>query len=97
MLARDQWTKPSLEDFIAWLETKLRNEKYNWHDNRVCPCGQYAASIGEKDWTNNMNNMWRTLNSLAYSQPRTYGGLLARVLDYKLYHSKSTGLQTLPE
>ncbi len=88
MLARDQWTKPSIEDFIAWLETKPVNEEYDWGDDQVCPCGQYAESIGLKHWPSQMSQSvpgpWYILNELAFGMPRTYGGLLNRVLEYKL-------------
>jgi hypothetical protein len=66
MLYNPQWTKqtPSLAGFIAWLETKDPNERYNWDQPAICACGQYAASIGKKGWPV-FEEPWRTLNHLA--------------------------------
>jgi hypothetical protein len=84
MLSREQWTKPSLDDFIAWLETKPRHEKYDWLSGATCACGQYGKSIGVDDWfvlwIDEKNFLWADLNTLAYQQPRTFGGLLDRAL-----------------
>ena len=101
MLSRKEWTKPSLEDFIAWLETKPKDEEYDWGDSRICPCGQYARSIGLDDWPSEMNARnraeactWYQFNELAYQYPRTFGDLLARALEVKLnsYHPKQMSL-----
>ncbi len=91
MLSRQEWTKPSLEDFIAWLETKDPNEEYEWLSINICPCTQYAKSIGEKDWPAKHNDLktakgkvWYALNHLAHNaSPRTFGSLLALAIERK--------------
>lgn len=83
MLAREQWTKPSLEDFVAWLETKPCEEKYDWSIASVCACGQYAASIGV-DWMGaSSNRVLKQINLLAQYRPWTFGALLTRALEAK--------------
>lgn len=83
MLSREQWTKPSLDDFIAWLETKPRGETYKWFSSSDCACGQYGESLGVRwfEWCD--QPPWETLNSLAYVKPHTFGGLLTRALALK--------------
>jgi hypothetical protein len=85
MLARQEWNKPSLEDFIAWLEMKPRAEKYDWGASSRCACGQYAESIGQVWWGMRGGDMplWAHLNSLAYTKPNTFGALLGRALAAK--------------
>jgi hypothetical protein len=91
MLARTQWTKPSLEDFIAWLESKDPNESYNWIHASTCACGQYATSIGIVDWLTFENGPFSLLNSLAKPPPTpdvdyvdTFGNLLSRALKQQM-------------
>jgi hypothetical protein len=86
MLAREQWTKPSLEDFIAWLETKPHDEEYVWVVPSVCPCGQYAKSLNLdwwEIWIGRNISLWDELNTLASHKPRTFGALLTRALAVK--------------
>jgi hypothetical protein len=66
MLYREQWTKPSLEDFIAWLEMKDPEEEYQWSNMQTCACGQYAASIGVEEWNKRASEgskFWNMLNN----------------------------------
>jgi hypothetical protein len=68
--------QPSLQGFIAWLETKDPAEKYNWSRADQCACGQYARHLGVR-WNPWRGNIWGRLNSIAYLvQPRTFGNLL---------------------
>ena len=86
MLSREQWTKPSLGDFIAWLETKPQGEAYDWFRSSTCACGQYAATIGRKwfdMWCSPDAPLFSHLNALAYTKPHTFGALLARALEVK--------------
>lgn len=95
MLSRERWTKPSIEDFIAWLETKDPTEQYVWLDTSICACGQYAASIGVEGWSKKASNgdvLWNELNNLAapwYGRHvsregnSTFGVLLDRARNYK--------------
>src|SRR5580700_9747733 len=47
MLYDPKWNKqPSLEGFIAWLETKGKTEIYYWGKTENCACAQYAATLG---------------------------------------------------
>jgi hypothetical protein len=49
MLFNPTWAKtPSLEGFIAWLETKDPEERYDWLSFSTCACGQYMRSLGLK-------------------------------------------------
>jgi hypothetical protein len=90
MLAREQWTKPSLEDFLAWLETKPSDEKYWWPDASICACGQYAASIGIVSWVGGAATcpVFEQINRLAQYRPRTFGALLGRALEAKARASR---------
>ena len=46
MLFNPTWAKtPSLEGFIAWLETKDPEERYDWLSFNTCACGQYLRSL----------------------------------------------------
>jgi hypothetical protein len=91
MLARTQWTKPSLDDFIAWLETKPPGEGYNWVQPRECACAQYAASIGLPwfEWVSHAWNtqgpvgFWERMNLLERERPWTFGALLEKALRHK--------------
>lgn len=41
----------SLADFCEWLSHKDPNERYFWHDNSNCACGQYARDRNaEHEW-----------------------------------------------
>lgn len=59
MLFNPQWkdwpvtrTAPTLDEFIAWLETKNPDETYRYFDPKVCAVGQFHASMhGEQDWS----------------------------------------------
>jgi hypothetical protein len=83
MLSREQWTKPSLDDFIVWLKTKPRRETYAWFSADICPCGQYGEYIGVK-WVGQVDSpLWATLNSLALVRPHTFGALLRRTLAFR--------------
>ncbi len=56
--------EPTLPGFVAWLEHKDPNERYNWPMSEICACGQYAQDIGVKNWQAN-NNVWHKFNMLA--------------------------------
>jgi hypothetical protein len=62
--------EPSLEGFIAWLETKDPNEEYDYHNSEACACGQYAASIHTEMWLFDTAEfvLWDRLNGLACSR-----------------------------
>ena len=83
MLAREQWDKPSFGDFIAWLETKPPDEKYEWMESSRCAGGQYFLSVGKPWYDAALTPLWMVINSLAYYEPRTFGGLLIRALRAK--------------
>lgn len=67
----------TLEDFIAWLETKPPNEYYTYPDPAICPCRQYLDSLGVKGLTG-----IRRLDDLALGNGSgrdwTFGKLLSR-------------------
>jgi hypothetical protein len=72
---------PSLDGFIAWLETKNPKETYNWHNCDNCAVGQYLNdTIGVTRHNNRAKwkEIWpHVLNQIAYSAgPRTFGSLL---------------------
>jgi len=90
MLYNPKWeakTEPSLEGFIAWLETKDPNEEYDWSSYNHCAAGCYAMSVGitkEKLFQTN-NEIIRRLSLLArppnfdYDNRRdTFGACLSR-------------------
>ena len=53
MLFNPTWAKTlSLEGFIAWLETKDPEERYDWLSFNTCACGQYLRSLGLEIPTN---------------------------------------------
>jgi hypothetical protein len=64
--------QPSLEGFIAWLETKDPDESFNYHDSDMCACGQYAKSIGTEMWgiwpEETHTAIWDRLNGVACSR-----------------------------
>lgn len=74
---------PSLEGFVAWLETKDPNEAYNYLAPHVCACGQYSLFLGEFWIPSNagpkqIDRVYRDLNVLSAGGPWTFGALLAR-------------------
>jgi hypothetical protein len=72
--------QPSLQGFIAWLETQDPEQQYQWSCSGECACAQYARHLGVKSWGDVWNPyriIWSELNSIAYLvQPRTFGNLL---------------------
>ena len=43
--------EPTLPGFVAWLERKDPNERYEWPKAEICACGQYAKEVmGQSDW-----------------------------------------------
>ena len=80
---------PSLESFIAWLETKPEDETYTWSLCDRCACGQYARALGIwKIWdefihlySRDRTGIWHKLNMLAFPKhdgADTFGRLLRR-------------------
>jgi hypothetical protein len=72
MLYDKRWEKPkepSLEGFVAWLETRPADGKYNWSDPDRCACAQYAMAIGQfAGWRHNRGwnrYEWVKLNTVA--------------------------------
>ena len=85
MLYNPKWeikTQPSLEGFIAWLETKNPDETYHWPRGTECAVGQYATSIGKiEEFLIRKNECWRRLNRIAMPEEfhdDTFGCCLAR-------------------
>jgi hypothetical protein len=92
MLYDPKWSKaPSLDGFIAWLETKDPNERYDYWNCLTCACGQYASSfsIANPDWiwewkdrhlTTELNMIGRGSGNY---EEWTFGAALARALAYR--------------
>lgn len=79
MLNNPNWdkpikTEPSLEGFIAWLETKPPEEEYNWRNDKECAVGQYAQSLG----LCYLYISYLDRGGIAYHQPRTFGAAAKR-------------------
>jgi hypothetical protein len=66
-LESERKAEPTLPGFIAWLESKDPNEKYNWPNSEKCACGQYARSLGVEDWRS--DDKWSKFNMLARGKP----------------------------
>jgi hypothetical protein len=85
MLYDPKWSKaPSLDGFIAWLETKNPNKRYDW-DNRAgnCAVGQYLRYCGIA-WDSRPPMMYMDLacpgmTSFVLGNPRTFGAVLKRI------------------
>ncbi len=56
--------EPTMPGFVAWLERKDPNERYDWPRSEICACGQYATELGVKNWQADHNN-WHQMNMLA--------------------------------
>lgn len=80
-------TEPSPADFIAWLETKNPEGRYDFDDcNGLCLVGQYMAHHGKR-WRDSTyrdycevvggNGVWFSV-PVAISEPHTFGAALER-------------------
>jgi hypothetical protein len=85
MLART----PLIDLAIAWAEQQNPDGEYNWDSVDGCACGQFARSVGrQKEWAAEYFHDhslvgWKSLNSLAQFWPRTFGGFLERMKEYR--------------
>lgn len=87
MLYNPKWsTTPSLDGFIAWLETKDPDETYNYLNcDGECVIGRYLGSLGIA-WTNMVTmktNFYLSVDRIASEFPHTFGAALRRALAYK--------------
>jgi hypothetical protein len=87
---------PSLDGFIAWLETKDPQECYHFPDCKACACGQYSASLGEF-WLRRTEGgvvsfVYHGLNELARAEPWTFGALLKRAKSERSIFGRVFGL-----
>ena len=69
MFTQDYNNGPSLNGFKEFVQRKPADEHYEWMNSSICACGQYAQSIGFKNWMYEVNDtgvsIWSTLNMLA--------------------------------
>ena len=67
MLYSPAWDKTSLLDrWIAWLETKDPDERYDWKNLNYCACGQF---FGNGSWIKEDGD-WRLMNKIARGERR---------------------------
>ncbi|SRR6266487_3787060 len=87
MLARSE--VGSHAHVLQWLDKEDPDKAYEWDSATKCPCGQYAAAHGKRPWSEYLalgggsaypisapEN--RSLNSLAWEKPHTFGALYLR-------------------
>ena len=87
MLYNPKWsTTPSLDGFIAWLETKDPSETYNWGNCNECAAGQYAKAIGFENWADQACQgtflgklMFQFSHYALISHSHTFGELLTTI------------------
>lgn len=78
--------KPQLtiEAFADWCSKQPADRGYNYHCAEACACGQYAASLGMKEyaWIDGYwgeTSFWRSANNHARIEPHTFGSLSLRL------------------
>lgn len=75
--------KPSFIGFVAWLETKDPDEKYNWGDGCRCAIGQYLNLFGITNANNIPYSEYEKFEGgpdvfVALKEPHTFGAALER-------------------
>ena len=68
MFTQDYSNGPSIVGFKEFVSKKDANEHYAWMNPSICACGQYAKSIGSKDWMYSdigSTKLWSQLNRFA--------------------------------
>ncbi len=67
MFTQDYSNGPSIVGFKEFVSKKNANEHYAWMNPSICACGQYAKSIGRKDWmyADGDVRLWSKLNRIA--------------------------------
>ena len=80
MLYNPKWdTRPILDQWIDWLETKDPDEKYEWSSIPECACGQYfGEGWQEIQGTSRLNAIARGFKSVTDRADHTFGQCLVR-------------------
>jgi hypothetical protein len=88
MLHNPKWditNKPTLEDFVTWLQIQDPHKKYDYMAcDGTCAVDQYLVACGIQANSRSSARLWATstvqlMNNLATPGPRTFGALLKRV------------------
>ena len=86
MFTQDYSNGPSIVGFKEFVSKKDANEHYAWMNPSICACGQYAKSMGIKDWMYSDGHVktWIKLNQLARGKKIdqadwTFGALAERL------------------
>jgi len=57
----------SFEAFLDFVNRKDPDERYLWTSAEICACGQYAESLGFKNWNGHITSdaFWTKANQIA--------------------------------